>query len=99
MPEVPNDPQSIFLDRIERRMKTLKTLLDAGLGVYLAAEDPVRQKSVEQVVRLTARPNELPLLTNETLRKAYDIVGKHLEAMQRVLPHDVQYRNRVRKSW
>lgn len=99
MPELPNDPQSVFLDRIERRVKTLKTLLDAGLGVYLPTEEPLRTKAIEQVVRLTARSSELPLLTADTLRKARDIVNGHLEAMQRVLPHDVQYRNRVRKNW
>ncbi|BAL26254.1 MAG TPA: hypothetical protein VJ673_04950 [Aromatoleum sp.] len=99
MPEVPNDPQSIFLDRIERRVKILKTLLDAALGVYLPAEDQQRRRAIEQVVRSTARQSELPQLTNDTLKKAYDIVNGHLEAMQKVLPHDVQYRNRVRKNW
>lgn len=99
MPEVPNDPQSIFLDRIERRVKILKTLLDASLGVYLPSEDQQRRRAIEQVVRMTARQSELPQLTNETLKKAYDIVNGYFEAMQKVLPHDVQYRNRVRKNW
>lgn len=99
MPEAPRDPQHIFLDRIDRRVKILATLLEAGLGVYLPAEEPVRRKAIEQVVRLTARPTELPLLTPETLRTAYRIVETHLEAMQRTLPHDVQYRNRLRKNW
>lgn len=99
MPEVPNDPQSIFLDRVERRVKTLKTLLDAGLGVYLPSDEQQRKKAIEQVLRLSARSSELAQLTPETLRKAFDIVNSHLEAMQRVLPHDVQYRNRMRKSW
>jgi len=99
MAELPKDPQSIFLDRIDRRVKTLETLLDAGLGVYLAADEQQRKRSIEQVVRLTARKSELPLLTADTLERAFVIVRTHLEAMQKVLPHDVQYRNRVRKSW
>ena len=99
MPDVPNDPQSVFLDRVERRLKTLKTLLDAGLGVYLAAEEPVRRKAIEQFLRLTARSSELPILSQATLAQAYQLVNQHLEAMQRVLPHDVQYRNRLRKTW
>lgn len=99
MSDAPRDPQQSFLDRIDRRVKTLTTLLEAGLGVYLPAEEPVRRKAIEQVVRLTARPAELPLLAPETLRKAYGIVETHLEAMQRALPPDVQYRNRLRKNW
>jgi len=99
MAEVPSDIQSVFLDRIERRVKILKTLLDAGLGVYQSAEEQQRKRAIEQVVRMTARQSELPQLKPETLAKAYDIVTSHLEAMQKVLPHDVQYRNRVRKSW
>ena len=99
MPEVPNDLQSIFLDRIERRVKILKTLLDAALGVYLPAEDQQRRRAIEQVVRLTARPRELPQLTNDRLKKAYDIVNGQLEAMQKVLPHDAQDRKRVRQNW
>lgn len=99
MPEVPSDVQSVFLDRIERRVKILKTLLDAGLGVYQATEDQQRKRAIEQVVRLTARSSELPQLRPETLAKAYEIVAGHLDAMQKVLPHDVQYRNRMRKSW
>lgn len=99
MPDLPGDVQSVFLDRVERRVKILKTLLDAGLGVYQAAEEQQRRRAVEQVVRLTARPAELTQLRPETMAKAYDIVASHLEAMQKVLPHDVQYRNRLRKSW
>ncbi|MCK9985282.1 MAG: hypothetical protein AzoDbin1_01754 [Azoarcus sp.] len=99
MPAVPNDVQAVFLDRIERRVKILKTLLDAGLGVYQAAEEQQRKRAIDQVVRLTARTSELPQLTPETLAKASDIVAAHLEPMQKVLPHDVQYRNRLRKSW
>lgn len=99
MAEVPKDPQSIFLDRIERRVKTFATLLEAGLGVYLAPDEQQRARAIEQFVRLTARKSELPVLSTATLTRAQDIVREHLEATQKVLPHDVQYRNRVRKSW
>lgn len=99
MADVPSDIQSVFLDRIERRVKILKTLLDAGLGVYQSSEEQQRKRAIEQVVRMTARQSELPQLKSETLAKAYEIVSSHLEGMQKVLPHDVQYRNRVRKSW
>lgn len=99
MAEMPSDIQSVFLDRIERRVKTLKTLLDAGLGVYQSSEEQQRKRAIEQVVRMTARQSELPQLKPETLAKAREIVTSHLDAMQKVLPHDVQYRNRVRKSW
>ncbi|NMG45351.1 hypothetical protein GPA22_16670 [Aromatoleum toluvorans] len=99
MPEVPGDVQSVFLDRIERRVKILKTLLDAGLGVYQAAEEEKRKRAIETVARMTARTSELPRLTPETLAKACDIIASHLEPMQKVLPHDVQYRNRMRKAW
>jgi hypothetical protein len=99
MAEPASDPQSVFLDRIERRVKILKTLLDAGIGVYLAPDDQQRRRAIEQVVRMTARQSELPHLTPDTMNRAYEIVRSHLEAMQKVLPHDVQFRNRVRKSW
>lgn len=99
MPQAPTDIQSVFLDRIERRVKILKTLVDAGLGVYLAPDDQQRKRAIEQVVRMTARSTELAQLRPETLAKAFEIVSAHLEAMQKALPHDVQYRNRVRKSW
>lgn len=67
MPEVPSDVQSVFLDRIERRVKILKTLLEAGLGVYQATEEQQRKRAIEQVVRMTARSSELPQLRPETL--------------------------------
>ena len=99
MAEVPKDAQGIFLDRIERRVKTFATLLEAGLGVYLPPDEQQRARSIEQFVRLTARMSELPSLSTATLTRACEIVRAHLEATQKVLPHDVQFRNRVRKTW
>jgi hypothetical protein len=99
MPDQPNDPESRFLHRIERRAGFLKTLFIAELGIYLSPDDQQRKRSIEMLVRITARQNELPHLRPETMKKAYDILSHHIEAMQRVLPHDVQYRNRIRRPW
>lgn len=99
MAEQPTDPAARFLDRIERRVKTLQTLAAAGLGVYLPADETKRERAIEQTVRLSARQSELGHLTPEILAQAYAIMRTHLEAGQRVLPHDVQYRNRIRQTW
>lgn len=95
----PDDPESRFLHRIERRSRFLKTLFIAELGIYLPADAQQRRRSIEMLVRLTARQSELPHLTPDTMKRAVDIFTHHLEAMQRVLPHDVQYRNRIRRQW
>ena len=95
----PTDPAERFLDRIERRVKTLQTLAEAGLGVYLPSDEDKRKRAIEQAVRLTARQSELPHLTPEILERAYTVMRTHLEAGQRALPHDVQYRNRIRQTW
>lgn len=97
--EQPNDPESRFLHRIERRSRFLKTLFIAELGIYLPADEQQRRRSIEMLVRLTARQSELPHLTPDTMKCAVEIFTNHLEAMQRVLPHDVQYRNRIRRQW
>lgn len=97
--KTPSDPQARFLDRIERRVRYLKSLQDAGLGVYLPADEQQRNRAIEQVVRSTARHSEIALLTADTLRIATERVRSHLEAMQQVLPHDVQYRNRIKRAW
>jgi hypothetical protein len=99
MSEPSADPQARFLDRIERRISYLKTLQEAGLAVYLPAEDKQRLQAVEKLVRDAARPKELPYLSSDTLRDARERLGKTLEAMQTLLPHDVQYRNRIKRIW
>lgn len=97
--KTPTDPQARFLDRIERRVRYLKSLKDAGLGVYLPGDEQQRNRAIDQVVRGTARQGELALLTADTLRLATERVRNQLEAMQQVLPHDVQYRNRIKRAW
>ena len=99
MGQLPSDFRDAFLDRIARRCKVLKVLTDAGLGVYMSADEQQRKRAIELVVRMTARQRELPHLTADTMARAYEIVHSHLEAMQKVLPHDVQYRSRIRKDW
>ena len=99
MAETPKDPQSRFMERIERRAEFLKTLFIAELGIYLSPDEQKRKHAIDTLVRTTARQSELPHLTPETLRKATEIITQHLESMQQILPHDVQYRNRLRRHW
>jgi hypothetical protein len=99
MAETATDTQARFLQRIERRTRFLRTLQDAGLGVYLPADEQQRKRAIEMVVRTTARQSELPHLSADTLTRAATMVRAILDAMQQVLPHDVQYRNRIRRDW
>lgn len=99
MTDVPNDPSSRFLYRVERRARFLETLFIAEIGVYLSPDTEQRTRTIEMLVRLIARQSELPHITPEAFRQAAEIMTRHLEAMQRVLPHDVQYRNRLRRTW
>lgn len=99
MAEIPTDPETRFLQRVERRARFLQTLFIAEMGVYLSPDEHQRRRTIESLVRMIARQSELPHLTPETLKRAYDMITPHLEGMQRVLPHDVQYRNRLRRNW
>lgn len=95
----PTEAEKRFQDRIARRLKFLQSLAHCGLGVYLAAEEGQRRKAIETMVRGTAHASELPHLSAETLKAAAASITAALEAMQHQLPHDVQYRNRIRKEW
>lgn len=99
MPESPNEAEMRFMDRVERRIEFLKTLFVAELGVYLPPDEPQRKRAIDTIVRMTARQKELPLIRPQTFRKATELLTAHLESMQRLLPNDVQYRNRIRKHW
>jgi len=96
---VPEDPQARFMNRVERRLKVLETLEQAGMGIYLPPDAKQRKAAIDMLARLIARQRELPILTRETLAKASSELEKRLEAMQKQLPSDVQYRNRIRSSW
>lgn len=91
--------QAHFMQRVERRIRFMKNLKDAGLGIYLPAEEQTRKHTFDQLARLTARQSELPLLNAAILAEASELFRAQLEAMQGLLPHDVQYRNRVRRAW
>lgn len=95
----PNEIERRFLERIERRSRFLKALFIAELGVYLSPDEQQRKRTIEMLVRITARQSELAHIGPETMKRAEEIFTQHLEAMQRVLPHDVQYRNRIRRHW
>lgn len=99
MTDVPTDTASRFLQRVERRARFLQTLFIAEMGIYLPADDDQRKRAIQSLARMIARQSELPHLSPDILQQAYEILKGHLEAMQRVLPHDVQYRNRVRRHW
>lgn len=91
--------QAQFAERVERRIKFLQALQNAGLGIYLPAEETARRHAFEQLARLTARQRELPQLSPADLARAAEQFRTHIDAMQGVLPHDVQYRNRIRRNW
>lgn len=91
--------QSRFLERLERRAKFLVTMEHSGVGIFLPSEERQRARLIEGLARAIARPNELPLLTPETVRVATERLIALIESMQKHLPHDVQYRNRIRREW
>ncbi|MBL8443834.1 MAG: hypothetical protein JNK52_07270 [Zoogloeaceae bacterium] len=92
-------PEGRFLNRVERRAAFLKILGLADYGIYLAPDPHQRKRSIEMLVRLIARQSELPHLSADALARAAEIFTRELEAMQKSLPHDVQYRNRLKKDW
>lgn len=99
MSEQMNEAETRFMERIDRRVEFLKTLLTAELGTYLPPDEQQRKRAIEMIVRMTARQKELPYIRPEIMLKATHMLTSHFEAMQKVLPNDVQYRNRVRKHW
>jgi len=96
---IPEDPQARFMNRVERRLKVLETLEQAGLGIYLPPDAKQRKAAIDMLARLIARQRELPTLSRDTLAQASRALEQRLESMQKQLPSDVQYRNRIRSSW
>ena len=94
-----NDAETRFMERIERRVEFLKTLISVQLGLYLPPDEMQRRHAIETIVRMTARQRELPYIRPETMQHATDMLAGHIESMQKLLPNDVQYRNRIRKHW
>lgn len=99
MTEPKENARAQFMDRVQRRIRFLKVLKDIGLGLYLPADDQARKHLLDQLTRMTARQSELPALSPADLAQASELFRTHIEAMQGVLPHDVQYRNRIRRNW
>lgn len=88
-----------YTDRVARRLRFLQTLKDVGLSLYLPTDEKARRRCYEQLARLTARQRELPLLEQDDLQRAADAFQQHIDSMQSQLPHDVQYKNRLRRNW
>lgn len=88
-----------YLERLERRARFLVTLEHSGMALFLPSDTRQREKLIESLARAIARPNELPQLSAETLRQACTRLNSLIERMQAHLPHDVQYRNRIRREW
>ncbi|HPR06191.1 MAG TPA: hypothetical protein PK620_01555 [Denitromonas sp.] len=98
-PSTAQDPQSRYLRRVERRLKVLETLDQAGLGIFLSSDSQQRKHHIELFARLIARQSELPRLNRSTFEQATKLLEQRLEAMQKHLPSDVQHRNRIRRNW
>ncbi|QID19030.1 hypothetical protein G3580_16245 [Nitrogeniibacter mangrovi] len=96
---ITEDPEARYLNRVERRLRVLETLEKAGLGLYLPPDARQRKAAIDMLARLIARQRELPRLSRDTLAKAASDLEKRLESMQKQLPSDVQYRNRIRSNW
>lgn len=99
MSEQLNEAETRFMERIDRRIEFLRTMVSAELGIYLSPDEKQRIRAIETIVRMTARQKELPYIRPEIMEKATRTVSAHIEGMQKLLPNDVQYRNRLRKHW
>lgn len=95
----PSEAEQRFLARIARRLKFIEALGHAGLAVYLPPETELRLKAAEKLVRLTAHAAEFPHLTDDRIKDATAAVLAAMEEGQRLLPHDVQHLNRIRRGW
>lgn len=93
---LPEDPNERYKNRLERRLKVLELLEQAGLGIYLPPDAKQRKDAIDKLARLIARSRELPKLAPATLDQASTELQSRLERMQHQLPNDVQYRNRIR---
>lgn len=91
--------QARYLERLERRATFLLTIEHSGMAIFLPAEERQRSRLLESLARAIARPKELPMLSPETFKHAAARLGELIESMQKHLPHDVQYRNRIRRDW
>lgn len=99
MSEHLNEAETRFMERIDRRVEFLRTMITAELGIYLPPDEQQRRRAIELIVRMTARQKELPYIRPETMQQATRMISELIDGMQKLLPNDVQYRNRLRKHW
>lgn len=95
----PTEAEQRFLARVARRLRFIESLGHSGLAVYLPPETEQRMKAAEKLVRLTAHAGEFPHLTEDRIKDATAAVLAAMEEGQRLLPHDVQHLNRIRRGW
>lgn len=95
----PDEARERYLQRIESRLKFLGLLDRCEMAVFLPSDELMRKHQATGLAKALARPNELPLLPPELIDEASQKLLKGLEQMQPRLPHDVQYRNRIRRDW
>ncbi|HLW05834.1 MAG TPA: hypothetical protein VKY38_09725 [Azoarcus sp.] len=99
MTEPLNEAEIRFLERIERRADFFRSLYDAGLALYLPADPELRSRTLDHFLRATARPKDQGAIRPETFEQAAAQILSIFEEMQKLLPTDVQYRNRLRRTW
>ena len=95
----PSEAEQRFLARISRRIKLIESLSLSGLAIYLPPETDQRLKAAEKFVRLNTYAEEFPHLTDQQIKEVAAKVLAALEEGQRLLPHDVQHLNRIRRAW
>lgn len=88
-----------FLERIERRVDFFRSLLDAGLALYMPADGEQRSRRINHFLRATARQKDQEFIRPEIFEQAKTQLTQVFEEMQQLLPTDVQYRNRLRRTW
>jgi hypothetical protein len=93
------EAENRFLSRVARRLKFFESVSDCGLAIFLPSDEKQRTRAIERMVRMMARPNEFELISPARLKDATEAITAGLDNMQRNLPHDVQYRNRMFRMW
>lgn len=99
MTEPLNEAEIRFLKRIERRVDFFRLLHDAGLALYIPADPEQRSRTINHFLRATTRPKDQGSIRPQTFEQAAAQITSIFEEMQKLLPTDVQYRNRLRRTW
>ena len=102
---MPNEPVKTltldqrYLERVKRKLRVLKLLEQAKLGVFLHSDDTIRKHSIQHFTRSMVRTSERAHIKEITYEAAEKMVTEVLESMQSVLPYDVQYIYRSRQKF